>query len=66
MQVHVNFVLAVIDNAVGYYLGVAVAQFVVFFDNAVFVVLVVGCHELFLAEELDQAAFFVGFFHHPL
>ena len=43
--------------------GVAVSFFVIFFDDSVEVVLVVLFDEFFLAEEVYQLVFFVGFLH---
>ena len=59
-DIHVDAVVGVLHHAVGHDASVAVAQLVVFFQDTVEVIAIVGVYELLLPEEVADVAVFVG------
>ena len=66
IEVYIHRVLAELRHTVLYNACVAVAFLVIFFKNAVKVVLIVAFHEFFLAEELEKVFLLVGLLHRVL
>ena len=48
-------------HAVGHDHGVAVALFVILFDNPVKVIVIVGIYKFFLTENFENICFLIGF-----
>ncbi len=64
VDVHIAVVVA--HHAVGHDHGVAVALFVILFNNPVKVIVIVGIYKFFLTENFENICFLIGFLHSTL
>ena len=66
VNVDVDLLVVVWHDAVAENLGIAIAEFVVFLQNTVEVILIIRLDELFLAEQFEKVAALIGLFYHAL